>query len=131
MTNSGETVNDIEDQDFDEIVTEFETSETIGELLNVPFVENKIKYGLKFGYPNNWKPFEISFDDVDKYDFKKGFNEFLIKPEYVHLYFDFDQIQTSEECDEVYDWLEKLKSVFGKYSIGGYSDNEEFAELMN
>ena len=90
--------------------------------------ENKIKYGLKFGYSNNWTPLEISFNEVDEYDFTKGFNEFLIREKQVHLYFDFDSIKTTKQFDEVYEWLEKVSEVFGEFSIGGYCNNKEMEE---
>ena len=88
--------------------------------------ERKILYGDKFMYSNNWTPYEISFKDVDKYDFsKKAFNEFIIKQDYVHLYFDFDSIKTEEEYKDVILWLDSLTSVFGDYSIGGYCNNKK------
>ena len=90
--------------------------------------ENKIKYGLKFAHSNNWTPLEISFNEVDEYDFTKGFNEFLIREKQVHLYFDFDSIKTTKQFDEVYEWLEKVSEVFGEFSIGGYCNNKEMEE---
>ena len=73
----------------------------------------------------------INYSDVDNYDFSKHFIEVINKPEYVHLYFDFDEITTREEYEDVYDWLECLSVDFGKYSIGGYTnDNEQFGDLF-
>ena len=89
--------------------------------------ENKIKYDICFNRPNNFTPKEIKFDDVDKYDFSKGFTEFLISEKYVHLYFDFDSISSEDEFLDVYNWLEKLEFVFGPFSYGGYCNNEEMA----
>lgn len=89
--------------------------------------ERKIKYDICFARPNNFQPKLISFNNIDNYDINKGFNEFLISEEYVHLYFDFDSIKTTEELDDVINWLNSLKEVFGEYSFGGYTDNESIA----
>ena len=85
---------------------------------------NMIKFDVSFNKPNNFIPQTIGFDEVNDYDFSKGFNEFLIGEEKVHLYFDFDTIKSEEEYLSVIDWLDKVKTVFGTYSIGGYCDNE-------
>ena len=113
--------------------------------------ERRIKYDLMIRKSNNLKPLEITFDEVDKYDFNnKSFIEFIISQDYVHLYFDFDSMLNYDEkkkeeenkkngVDEiivdddeklkrlngVIEWLDSLKRVFGEYSIGGYTDNEE------
>ena len=103
-------------------------------------VQRMIKYDVMMMRPNNSKPLEISFDDVDTYDFSKhGFIEYIISQEYVHLYFDFDDILTNDEkankteinddtkaerVAEIFTWLDSLKPVFGEYSVGGYTDNE-------
>ena len=101
------------------------TSELTHNGLSSIVAERKILYGYKFSYSSTWKPMEISFDEVDKYDFtKKAFNEFIIKQDYVHLYFDFDSIKTEDEYKDVISWLEKVKEVFCDYSIGGYCNNE-------
>ena len=91
--------------------------------------EKMIKYGLSFNKPNNWTPLEISFSDVDSYDFSKNFNEYLISEEFVHLYFDFDTIKSMDEFEDVCEWLAGLSEVFGEYSMGGYCDNDEMAEM--
>lgn len=90
--------------------------------------EQKIKYDTCFNRPNNSYPKLISFADVDKYDFNKGFAEFLISEENVHLYFDFDSIKSREELLDVFGWLKSLEPIFGKYSAGGYTDDESIAE---
>ena len=90
--------------------------------------ERKIKYDTCFCRPNNYTPKQISFDDVDKYDFNNGFTEFLISEEYVHLYFDFDSINSRDQLIDVLKWLKSLEPVFGKYSVGGYTDDESIAE---
>ena len=99
--------------------------EEIEKLLTPAKRERKIKYDVAFNRPNNFIPQEISFDEIDSYDFSKGFTEFLISEDYVHLYFDFDSIKTEDEFLDVWSWLDSLKKVFGSYSYGGYCDNEE------
>ena len=57
-----------------------------------------IKYDVMINRTNNYHFPEISFDDIDKYDFKnKGFIEVIKSPDYVHLYFDFDSMFTLDE----------------------------------
>lgn len=87
-----------------------------------------IKYDTCFNRPNNFKPKTISFDNVNDYDFTKGFTEFLISEDYVHLYFDFDSIKSEEEYLDVYNWLEEVSKVFGPFSIGGYCNNDEMED---
>lgn len=87
-----------------------------------------IKYDTCFNRPNNFKPKTISFDNVNDYDFTKGFTEFLISEDYVHLYFDFDSIKSEEEYLDVYNWLEEVSKVFGSFSIGGYCNNDEMED---
>jgi len=41
-----------------------------------PNEERKIKYDVVFNRPNNYKPQEISFDEINNYDFSKGFTEY-------------------------------------------------------
>ena len=102
------------------------SSVELDELINMSKKsENKIKYDVCFNRPNNFIPHEISFSEVDSYDFTKGFTEFLISEQYVHLYFDFDSIKTEDEFLDVYNWLESLSKVFGAFSYGGYCDNKE------
>ena len=73
-------------------------------------------------------------DEVDKIKFDKlnengkSFVEFLIKPDYVHLYFDIDDAKTFEDYLRFKAWLIPVSEVFGKYSIGGYTNSEEFAK---
>lgn len=71
----------------------------------------------------------IDYNQIDEYPFdKKGFVEYIIPQKYVHLYFDFDSLSTEEEYLDVITWLDRLKVVFKEYSIGGYSNNKDFAE---
>ena len=80
---------------------------------------------------NNFK--KITHEAVDKLDFNnlrkngKSLVEFLIKPEYVRFYIDVDEVNNVEEYLKFRLWLESLSSVFGKYSIGGYTNSEQFA----
>ena len=71
----------------------------------------------------------IDYDNIDSIDFRKPFIEVLDKPEYVHLYFDFDSIETEDEYNTVIGFLDGLKDVFGEYTIGGYTNDEVFSEL--
>ena len=98
------------------------------------FCQRMINYDVMMMRSNNSKPLEISFDDVDKYNFsKRGFIEYIISQKYVHLYFDFDGILTNEEkinkteindetkverVAEIFTWLDSLKPIFGEYSVG-------------
>lgn len=86
--------------------------------------ERLIMYDLIIKRANNYKPLTISFDEVDKYDFSSNsFIEYIKSVEYVHLYFDFDSISSMDELDDVIEWLDSLKNVFGSYSIGGYTND--------
>ena len=91
--------------------------------------ENTIMYSTKISFSNNSTPLEITFDDVDLYDFdKKTFNEVIKNQQYVHLYVDFDSITTEEEYLEVIEWLDDVAKVFGQYSIGGYTNSSVMNE---
>lgn len=75
---------------------------------------------------------KINKEKFDRYNFNKNsFIEQLIhykdQPLYVHLFFDFDDISSTTEYEELIKWLDSLKSVFGDYSIGGYCNNDEMA----
>lgn len=89
----------------------------------------KIKFDVCFNRPNNFIPKQISFDEINSYDFSKGFTEYLISEDMVHLYFDFDSISSEDEFLSVFNWLESLSSVFGKFSYGGYCNNDEMQEI--
>ena len=73
----------------------------------------------------------IDYDQIDEFDFKNvPFIEVVQKPSYVHFYIDSDNIETREEYDEFYTWLESLKPYFGKFVIGGYTNNKDlFGDL--
>ena len=93
------------------------------------FIENLIEYSPKIAISNNAKLPKISFNEVDKYDFEKhAFNEVIKNAEYVHLYFDFDGISNEEQYKEVVQYLETVKTVFGNYSIGGYTNNKDISK---
>ena len=103
------------------------------QMLNDAAVLNSCKdgihYSTKIAIPKNQTPCTISYKEVDKYDFSNGFIEFLMKPDFVHLYFDFDSIHSKAEYDDVVKWLDGLCEVFGDYSIGGYTNNEEMQSV--
>ena len=89
--------------------------------------ERLVKYNTRFNIPASVKPKSISSDDIDDYDFTKGFTEFFINVDNVHLYFDFDQIKTQDDLIDLFDWLYKLEEVFGEFTYGGYSNDQEIA----
>ena len=94
---------------------------------NVIYYSNQLTKDKK---DPNWLK-TITYDEIDNYDFSKPFNEVIRKPEFVHLYFDFDKITNKNEWWEVYQWLQKLSRTFGKYSLCGYTnDNEQFGKLF-
>ena len=70
----------------------------------------------------------ISYNNLT--ELPKTFYEILLKPEYVHLYFDIDDVKSEDDYNEFINWLNSLKHVFGDYVIGGYTNNYEmFGEL--
>lgn len=72
-------------------------------------------------------PEAITHDEVNNYDFSKGFFEQVAGLQYVRPYFDFDEIEDDDQVDDVINWLDSLVPVFGNYSLGGYSTNENAA----
>ena len=94
-------------------------------------MSNQISYGTDMKKPNNWKPMKISFDDVDTYDFTKNFFEYVLKSNFIHLYFDFDELKDETEMKEVVDYLDSLKPIFGEYSLGGYTQDITIAETYD
>lgn len=87
-----------------------------------------IKYATYIDVRGDSEIKTISHDAVDKYDFSKGFIEFLTKPEYVHLYFDFDNISNREEFENVLEWLNDISEVFGDFSWGGYTNSKDLSD---
>ena len=74
----------------------------------------------------DWRK-KITHEDVDKFDFKRfNFIEIVDKSEFIRPYFDFDEIEKTEDFEEVIKWLDSLKDVFGEYAIGGYSNKQDF-----
>ena len=97
----------------------------------VPENNQTITYGYTMNISNkNWLK-EISFEDVNKFDFKNyGFNEYIIGEEYVHPYFDFDDIDNDADLDGAIEWLEDLRPLFGDYSLGGLTTSEYLANSV-
>ena len=97
----------------------------------VPQNGQKIRYGYTMNISNkNWLK-EISFEGVNKFDFKNyGFNEYIIGEEYVHPYFDFDDIDNDADLDGAIEWLEDLRPLFGDYSLGGLTTSEYLANTV-
>ena len=82
------------------------------------------------GYKKEIK--HINKEKFNKLDFNKfPFIEQLIhykdQPLYVHLFFDIDDMEDTDEYEKLIKWLDSLKPVFGEYSIGGYCNNDEMA----
>lgn len=46
---------------------------------------------------------------------------------YLHLFFDIDDVENTNEYLELRKWLDSLKPVFGDYAIGGYCNDETMA----
>lgn len=79
----------------------------------------------------------INFDDINNFDFSKGFIEVLDNPLYVHPYFDFDIHKSENEDDDfntiidIYSSLETLETLFGEYSYGAYTNNKDIANAFD
>ena len=89
---------------------------------------NTITYSTQIIYNKtaSWRK-NITHEGVDNYDFEhNNFIEIIDKAEYIRPYFDFDEIETTKDYDNVITWLNSLKDVFGEYAIGGYTKLEEF-----
>ena len=124
MSKSSERNNNIDNDLIDELLN---ADDDISLFLDDTHEENEermIKYNTFIACYKDDELKRISFSDVDDYDFNQGFIEFLISEDYVHLYFDFDSISNEVEFEEVLTWLSELSETFGKFTIGGYTDNE-------
>ena len=70
----------------------------------------------------------VSFDEIDawdSYDFESnGMNELLNQAEYRRLYFDFDDMKTQSDVNEVMSWLNEISIVFGRVCYAGYTTDE-------
>ena len=76
------------------------------------------------------KRWTLKREDVNTFKFQEtGFFENLKGLEFVRPYFDFDELSSREEYDEVVDWLDSLSEIFGEYSLAGYTDDVEMSEL--
>ena len=90
---------------------------------------NEIQFILAFNQPNSIK--RIKHEFVNEYHFEKGFNEKISKnTPYIRPYFDIDHLETMEEFTKFVDYCDKAKEVIGDYSIGGYTNNQEFANSL-
>ena len=115
------------------------------ELIEQPSSEHMILYEKHIDLADN-KFLTISHNDIDKYNFREGFNEFITDQQYLRLFCDIDDIVPKNEkndgvelsfddkiarVDEVFNYLDSLKSVFGEYTYGGYSIDKRVAEKYN
>ena len=88
-----------------------------------------IQYFLQIKENSRKTPLEISHQEIDEYDFQdQAFNEVLKDRKNIRLYFDVDEIQDESQYKELTDWFESLTDVFGPYSIGGYTNDQDFAD---
>ena len=91
-------------------------------------MSNQVAFCKKISTSNAEKLPTLTYEQVDKYDFKQHFIEFIKKPEYVHLYFDFDDFENESELNDGLKWCDGLKQVFGEYSYGGYTTIDTIAD---
>ena len=91
---------------------------------------NQIKFIFAFNQPKDIR--YCPYDKVNSFKFSKcGFNERITKDTpYIHPYFDIDHLETVEEFTKFVDYCDKAKEVIGDYSIGGYTNNQEFANSL-
>ena len=88
-----------------------------------------IKFFKQIWVSSNRTPDTISHEEVNDYDFEnEAFLEVLKKPDEVRLYFDVDELNDEEDYQQPLAWLSKVSEVFGPYSIGGYSNDRDFAD---
>ena len=88
-----------------------------------------IKFFKQICVLSNRTPDTISHEEVNDYDFEnEAFLEVLKKPDEVRLYFDVDELNDEEDYQQLLAWLNNVSEVFGPYSIGGYSNDHEFAD---
>ncbi|KAA6381545.1 MAG: hypothetical protein EZS28_022929 [Streblomastix strix] len=71
--------------------------------------------------------------EINKFNFQESdaFNEYITPDKCCHPYFDFDHIESLEQCDSVLKWLDSLVNKFGQYSIGGYSNDAQISTAHN
>lgn len=122
-----------ENNELDEMVNELNKSDT------------EIKYILDIATKEEDGYNTIERDDINNYDFKhKSFIEVLLKPYYIHPYYDFDgyddkkpshlknpaaHIQNEKEYIEAIEFINNESIKLGKYSLCGYTKSEELAKL--
>ena len=88
-----------------------------------------IKFFKQICVASNRTPETISHEEVNNYDFEdEAFLEVLKKPDEVRLYFDVNELNDEEDYKQLLAWLNKVSEVFGPYSIGGYSNDRDFAD---
>lgn len=88
-----------------------------------------VHYSLQFSeIGSDWLK-TINRNEIDNYPFSyRPFNEILLNPKFIRPYFDFDSVSNLLEFNEVINWLNSLQTVFGKYCLGGYTKNTDFAK---
>ena len=100
----------------------------VNDCLSIKKAGQCIKYETVINTPKSKEHLMISHDEVDRYNFAKGFMEVIEGEEYVHLYFDFDTVKDADDIISIDEWLSKLYKVFGDYSYGGYTNDVGVSE---
>jgi len=73
---------------------------------------------------------EIDYHNIDCFPFEETpFNEILSGEQYIHFFLDID-MYLIDDMQNIMAFIEKLSTVFGEYSIGGYSNQEYLAKLL-
>ena len=87
---------------------------------------NQIKFINTFS--NQKSVHYILHNDVNNYDFSKGFTEVITKStDYIRIYFDCDHISNINEYNQFIQYCDNIKNTLGEYSIGGYTNDVNIA----
>ena len=93
------------------------------------FNSNKIQFIYTFSNSRDYH--YILHNDVNTYDFSKGFNERLSKTtEYIRIYIDCDHISNINEYNQFISYCNSIKNTLGEYSIGGYTNDIDISNQI-
>lgn len=93
------------------------------------FNSNKIQFIYTFSNSRDYH--YILHNDVNTYDFSKGFNERLSKTtEYIRIYIDCDHISNINEYNQFINYCNSIKNTLGDYSIGGYTNDIDISNQI-
>jgi hypothetical protein len=121
-------------EEINENVGDFTDEEINNAVLIEDEPKSNINWARKFDISTNYDFKPMSHDEVDKRPksfFQEGFSEFIVKPDFVRPYFDYDDLKSIEEFNECKKQLDEWSKVFGPYSYGGYSYDEEVADEID